>query len=97
MRKGESKRDGEGGRRPFDLLLMGFIVEPELQPSWPTRAAATVAASEPPSSVTQATKTKTSAVSMKLYRQSANSKSISKCPAFGSNGKKLGQLTKCEA
>ena len=86
----EREREGgrEGGRRrPFDLLLMGFIVKPEPEPwsgaSGPTSAAA---APEPPSSVTQATKTPTSTVSMKLNHRPVPCESISKSPAFRSTG-----------
>lgn len=73
MRKGEAEREEEAR---FYLLFMGFMAEPNLLPwsraSGPAGAAA--AATEVPSSVTQATKTST--VSVTLYHHSVNCKSV---------------------
>lgn len=80
MRKGEAEREEEA---PVYLLFMGFMAEPNLLPwsraSGPAGAAA-AAATEVPSSVAQATKTST--VSMTLYRRSVNCKSVHLLPGI---------------
>lgn len=89
MREGESKGDREGGRKkgPFICFSWASSPSPISSHGAERQGPSEQQQSQPlPSSVTQATKTST--VSMKLYRDFVNCKSTSNCLAFGSSGEK---------